>query len=312
MISVEQAKERWQGVVGPLVTPFREDLSVDLDALQRNVQWILDRGARQGNTIFLVAGSGGDFTSMNLGERLQVIRAVAEVTAGRLPIIAGAQSNDIRECIAICQLCDELKIDGVQISGPFYYDGRPADTVAWMEELARHTKVGFALYNNWYTGYDMPISLIERLLEIPNSVAVKWGSPNVVTFLDGIRRFLPRAAVVMNNRHLVVTGHMMGSRGMISHFINFFPEYPWKVWELLQDRRYEEAQKLLDDVMPRYEVLRASIAGVTAGEGVFVRPSMDLVGLTGGRSRLPSRDEAVTPELREGFRRLLCEIGAIA
>jgi hypothetical protein len=45
----------------------------------------------------------------------------------------------------------------------------------------------------------------------------------------------------------------------------------------------------------------------TGGEGVFVRPAMDAAGLTGGHSRLPSRDSVITPELREGYKKLLDE-----
>jgi 4-hydroxy-tetrahydrodipicolinate synthase len=311
VITVQQVKERWRGVVVPLVTPFKANGDINLDALRTNVRWILDQGARQGNTIFLAAGSGGDFSSMNVEERKAVIRTVAEVNAGRIPIIAGAQSLDIRECIDICQLCEALEIDAVQISGPFYYDGRPGDVTAWIKEVARQTKVGFALYNNWYTGYDMPIDLIDQLLDVPNCVGVKWGSPSDEIFMKGVRRFMPRAAVVMNNRRLAVMGHMAGCCAFVSHFVNFYPQYPWRIWELLDARQYFEAQQELDRVMVPYEELRARVAQATAGEGVFVRPSMAAVGLDGGCSRLPSRDEAVTPEIREGFRRLLADIGAI-
>ncbi len=311
MITVEQAKARWQGVVAPLVTPFKQNGALDLDSMRVNVQWILDRGAKMGNTIFLAAGSGGDFSSMNVAERKEVIRVVAETTAGRVPIIAGAQSLDIRECIDLCQFCESLGIDAVQISGSFYYDGRPGDVIAWLTELARHTKVGFALYNNWYTGYDMPLDLIDKLLDIPNSVGVKWGSPSEEVFMKGIRRFQPRSAVVMNNRRLVVMGHMAGCKALVSHFVNFYPEFPWRVWELLEAQQYLQAQQTLDEVMLRFDELRAKVSAQTAGEGVFVRPAMAAVGLNGGYSRLPSRDEAVTPEIRAGFRQLLQDFGAV-
>ena len=308
MITPEQARSRWLGVVAPLVTPFTEEGALDLDSLRTNVQWLLDRGARQGNTVLLAGGSGGDFTSMNLAERKQVIQAIAEVAAGRLPIIAGAQCLDIRESIALCQWCEELGIDAVQISGPFYYDGRPGDVVAWMQEVARHTGIGFAIYNNWYTGYDMPIDLIERLLEIPNSVGVKWSAPSVDTFQAGVRRFAARAAVV-NNTFLTILGHLVGCRAFISHFPNFYPEFCWRIWDLMEAQRHAEAQHVFDRVMVPYQALVAQIARETAGEGVFVRPAMAAVGLNGGHSRLPSRDSAVTPQLREGFKQLLSTAG---
>lgn len=309
MITVEEARERWQGVLAPIATPFTEDGALDLEALRTNVQWLLDKGARQGNTIFLAAGSGGDFTSMNIAERKQVIGAITEVVDGRAPVIAGVQTLDIRECIELCQFCEELGIDAVQISGPFYYDGRPGDVIAWFNEVARHTSVGFAVYNNWYTGYDMPLDLIDELLEIPNSIGVKWSSPNLDIFLEGIRRFSPKAAVV-NNTFITVLGHMVGCRSFVSHFPNYYPEFPWRLWDLMEAGKYAEAQREFDAVMVPYQKLVGQIAAQTGGEGVFVRPGMRAVGLNGGYSRLPSRDDAVTPEIEAGFRNLLSAVGA--
>jgi 4-hydroxy-tetrahydrodipicolinate synthase len=308
MLTPEQARARWRGVVAPLVTPFTMDGALDLSALRTNVQWLLDRGARHGNTILLVAGSGGDFSVMNLDERKQVIRAAAEVASGRLPIIAGAQSLDIRESIALCRLCEDVGVDAVQISGPYYYDGRPGDVVAWMEEIARHTSIGFAVYNNWYTGYDMPLDLIERLLELSNSVGVKWSSPHRDTFVEGVRRFAPRAAVVDNTLD-TIAGHLAGCRAFVSHFPNFYPEFCWRLWDLLEARQYHVAQQEFERVMVPYRALVRQIARETAGEGVFVRPAMAAAGLNGGYSRLPSRDDCVTPQIRDGFKKLLAELG---
>lgn len=308
MITVDDLRERWRGVLAPIVTPFDEDGELDIGSLQRNVQWLLDKGARQGNTIFLAAGSGGDFTSMNLDERKQVIKAIVDVVGRRAPIIAGVQALDVRDCIALCQFCEGLGIDAVQISGSFYYAGRPEDTVAWLSEVARHTAIGFAVYNNWYTGYDMPLDLIEQLLELPNAVAVKWSSPSIDVFLEGVRRFSPRAEVV-NNTFNTIIGHMVGCRSFVSHFPNFYPEFCWTIWDLMEAGDYKRAQEEFDRVMVPYGKLVAKIARQTGGEGVFVRPAMAAVGLNGGRSRLPSRDEAVTPEIRAGFQALLSTVG---
>ena len=64
MITVEQAKEKMDGVVVPLATLFKDDpdKSLDIDAMQKHAQWIVDNGAKPGNTVFIAVGSGGDFT----------------------------------------------------------------------------------------------------------------------------------------------------------------------------------------------------------------------------------------------------------
>lgn len=306
MIAVEELRKRWQGVVIPLITPFKEDLSLDLPALESNVRWLVDKGACQGNTVFLAAGSGGDLTSMTTQERKQVIKTVCDVADGQVPVMASAQSTDVRVCIELCQFGQEVGLDAVQLSGPYYYDGRPGDALAWMQEVARHTDIGFAVYNNWYTGYDMPLDLIDEILEIPNSIAVKWGSPNVFTFMEGVRRFNSKA-VVVDNAFLPDISYMLGVRCHISHLPNFYPEHSWLVHELFVAGKYAEAKKEWDRCMVPWLKLVAPVQAVTGGEGVFVRPAMEISGLKGGHSRLPSRDEAVTPELEKKYEKLLAE-----
>jgi len=307
MLTVDEMKERWQGVVIPLVTVFKEDLSLDLPALENNVQWLMKKGACIGNSIFLVAGSGGDFSVMNTDERKQVIKTVAEVASGKVPLIASSQSTDIRVCIEICNFCEDCGYDCVQIAGPYYYDGRPLDAMAWMQQVAKHTDVGFAIYNNWYTGYDMPIDLIDEMLEIKNSVAVKWGSPNVFTYMEGVHRFSPKA-VVVDNALLSVLSYLLGVRAFISHEPNFCPEHAWRVIDYLREGKYEEAQAEYDRYWVPWSKLIGQVAMQTGGEAVFVRPAMEAAGLKAGYSRLPSRDKAITQELHEGFKKLVASL----
>ena len=275
MLTIDEAKARLQGVVVPIATIFTEDGELDIDGTASNVQWLIDQGARQGNTVFLAAGSGGDFTALSTEERRQVIRAIVDVSGGRVPVMAGVQSTDIRVVIELCQLCEDLGVDAAQISAAYYYTVTPEDAVAWHEEVARHTNVGFAAYSHWYSGskYDVPVDLMARLVELPNTIAVKWGSPDMGSHLDGLRRFVPLTAVV-DNSPLVVLGHILGCRGWISHVPNFLPQHSWRVWDLMQARRYEEAQRVFDDFMVPYGEIIGGIGSQTAGEGVFVKPWM--------------------------------------
>jgi len=306
MLTADQAKDWFKGVTVPLATIFHKDGSLDLESTASNVQWLVDQGARQGNTILLTAGSGGDFTSLNTEERKQVIGAVAKIAAGKIPTIASVQSTDIRVTIELSQFCEEVGIDAVQMSGAYYYDGRPEDVVDWVEEVARHTKVGFAAYSHWYSGskYDLPIDVVERLLDLPNTIAVKWASPVIESFIEGVQKFEPRVAVI-DNGPIPIFGHILGCTSFISHVPNYYPHHAWKVWDLMEAQRYQEAQKLYDEFMVPYMDLVGKVAAATAGEGVFVRPGLEAAGLPTGYSRLPSRDAAITDEVRDGFKRLL-------
>ena len=304
MITVKEAKKKFRGICVPVLTVIQEDGSVDIDGIQSNIEWMLDQGAKEGNTILLACGSGGDFTVLNTFERKAIIKAIAEVSRRRVPVMASVQSTDIRETIELCQLCEDVGIDLVQMSGHYYYTVVPDDVIAWIEEVSKHTNVGFAIYNHFYSGskYDMSVDVAERLIEIPNSVAAKWGSGDRSNLIQGFKRLIPKVAVI-NNGGLQAYAHMLGCKSYISHVPNFYPQQDWKVYELLEQGKYTEAEKVFDDFMIPYTRIRNSIN--TAGEGVFVRPFMEAAGLKSGISRLPSRDVVVTPEIHTAIRSLL-------
>ena len=139
---------------------------------------------------------------------------------------------------------------------------------------------------------------------MPHSVAVKWGSPDVFTFKDGIRRFRSKA-VVVDNALLPEVSYPLGVRCHVSHLPNFYPEHSWRVHELLVSGRWAEAREEWDRCIVPWRALIAPVRASTAAEAVFVRPAMKAAGLRGGHSRLPSRDEVITPELVQRYEELL-------
>ena len=312
MIAVDEARQRLRGVMMAVPTILRDGgRSLDLEATAANLQWVIDRGARQGNTILIAGGAAGEFPMMNLDERRRVIGTICRTAAGKLPVIAGVQSTNILETIELCQFCEQQGVVGVQMGGPYYYDGRPGDVTAWVEEVARHTQVGFIIYNNWYTGYDMPLDLIERLLAIPNSIGVKWSSPNTSVFYTGIHRLQPQA-VVLDNGLWPVVPHMLGCRAFFSWLPPFYPERAWQVWELLEQGSYLEAQQAFDEFMVPLLELFGRVEARSGGQGLLTRTAMAAIGLPVGECRLPSRDEAIAPEIREDFRKLMVRFGVTA
>ena len=313
MITVEEAKAKMDGVVVPLATLFKDDLSLDVDATRENVQWIVDQGARPGNTVFIAVGSGGDFTVLTTEERKAGIKAIAEVAVpNNIPTFASVQSTDIRTTIELCQWCEKVGVDIVQMSSAYYYDVHKGDIIAWVREVAKHTDVGFAAYSHYYSGskYDMTMDVAAEILKVPNTVAVKWGSPDLGNYLTGIKFFVPQAAVV-NNGALSTYGHQLGAKAWVSHVPNFFPQHSWAVHDLMSAGSYAEAERVLDAFNEEYLRIRMMINSQTAGEGVFVKPFMRHMGRPSGPSRLPSRDEVVTDEVRKAIKDLMDNAPAI-
>ena len=84
------------GPMIPVVTHNNRDLSLDLPALRANVQYLIEHGIRNGSGCLLIGGAGGDAPMLSVSERTTLARTVAEIAAGRVPFVLGAQATDER------------------------------------------------------------------------------------------------------------------------------------------------------------------------------------------------------------------------
>ena len=130
------------------------------------------------------------------------------------------------------------------------------------------------------------------------------------TFLEGIRRFNPRVALIGNHFQLAELFYPRGVLCHISHIPNFYPEHSWRVHSLFMAGKLDEASKEWDRCFVPWLRLTGLVAAQTAGEGVYVRPAMELTGLTAGHSPLPSRDAVIGPALREQYRQVVAQFHA--
>src|SRR5205814_9884694 len=126
------------------------------------------------------------------------------------------------------------------------------------------TSMPFALYNNWYTGINMSFETIDTLLELPNSIAIKWTAPEIDAQLAGIRRWRDRVAVVDNSWQTIM-GHLEGVRAWVSHFPNFYPEWCWRVLGPRWAGGYVAGNAEFVRVFAPWSALLAAISAQTPG-----------------------------------------------
>ena len=301
-----QAKRRWRGPVVPVLTIFNDDLSLDLDGLRRNVRYLLDAGAKVGNTVFLVCGAGGDFPVLTTEERKTVAATVADEVQGRVPIIIGAEHTSTLTVIEIAEHALTIGADAVQICPPYYYTPSKDDVFHHFKMVADAVDIGIVLYNTWWTAPNVELEDLERLTTIENLIGVKWSAPVPAKYMAGYDRFAQRLAIIDNGVHHVYC-HMQGGVAWISHVANFWPQHDWEVLRLMDAGRYKEAQDRLNTFNAGFRAFRAEMEAETGGEGHAIKKFMELAGLTGGPSRPPTRYVPMTEEQREKLSGLLRE-----
>src|SRR4051812_29136238 len=188
----ERARARLTGCYIPMPTLFRDgDLELNLPGMKRHVRFLLDGGVREGNGVLLVCGAAGEFTSLSVEERLRVAEAVLDEAAGKVAVILGAQSTNLREVTALARGAARLGALGLQVSPPYYHQHTDDDVVEFLAAVGEAADVALVVYTTYWQGR-LSLDLVGRLAELPQVVALKWAAPSVHEYERGLRRFPKR------------------------------------------------------------------------------------------------------------------------
>jgi 4-hydroxy-tetrahydrodipicolinate synthase len=306
----ERAKERLRGCYVTVPTMFRDpDLELDLAATGRNVRFLLDRGIDAHYGTLLAGGAAGDFSTMTFEERLQVADAVVEAAAGRVPVAMGAQTTSTLELKRLARAAERAGAEFIQVSPPYYFGHTEGDFYAYVAEAAAAADIGIIVYNTFWTSQAVSFAMVEKLVEIPNVVGLKWACPrtDAMEFEDVVTTFSGQLTVIDNNL-LFAMSHMLGARAFEVHLCNYWPEWGIRLIDDLEAGRYPQAQRaLVQEAMPFYKLWVEIEQTHTSGDGYLDKLCMELVGLDSSRCRPPTRD--IRQLYRERCRAMLVETG---
>ncbi|MEC9278309.1 MAG: dihydrodipicolinate synthase family protein, partial [Chloroflexota bacterium] len=234
---------------GPMVavaTPFKEDLSLDLDVLTKNIRFMIDRGVKTGDGTLLVGGAGGEHPAMNVEERMAVMKTAQEAANGETPVLTSIQHTDTRVIVKLAQYASEIGLHGVQLGPTYYYQPSEDDVVRLFEQIDAESDVNLMIYHTWWEGLTMSLPLIDQLSEIGSVNALKWSAPNSQLYRDGLTTFSDRLAIIDNGGEHIWS-NILGASGFITHLSGFWPEYPLEIWNLLQQSEYGAAKDRLSE-----------------------------------------------------------------
>lgn len=311
----ETIKEDVRGPVALVMPPFKDDLSLDLDALRQNIRYMADRGLRRGRGLAIVPCGTGEYLSLSKDEHRQMVETAVRATDGELPIVAGVGSCNLNDAIELARNARQAGARCVMIPPPFYDRIDAESLFTWYRTIAAAVDVGIMLYDQvWRAGLGTTIdqSLMERLATIPNVVSLKYGSPSqYYDYVAALQRFAGRFAFVDNSLGFTSTmGYMHGAAGFISGPSSWWPEYELRYWDLLQQGNYVEADRLHANLGPYMQFHRGEEFGGDSyyyGSAV-IKACLEYVGLKGGPVRPPFR--ALTAQQKQRVWDVLALIGA--
>jgi 4-hydroxy-tetrahydrodipicolinate synthase len=290
---------RFEGCGTALVTPFTDAGALDLRALRALVEWQIAEGID-----FLVpCGSTGEAQTLDEREREQVVSTVVEVAAGRVPVMAGATSNDTRRAVDETRRMCALGVDAILSATPYYNKPTQDGLVRHFQAVADASSHPVCLYNvPGRTAVNLLPATALRLAEHPNVLGIKEASGDLRQIMEILRHRPARFTVLSGDDWLAFAVVAAGGEGLISVTSN---EVPAPMTELVHLAR---TGNLAAARASQYRLLPLMDANFLESNPSPVKAGLAAMGKIRDVVRLPL--VPVTPATRDALRSALQAAGA--
>jgi len=211
-----------QGSIVAIVTPMTPAGDVDFDALAALVEWHI----AEGTDAIVAVGTTGESATLSVDEHIAVVRKVVEVSAKRVPVLAGTGANSTTEAIELTQLAEDAGADACLIVTPYYNKPPQEGLYRHFKAIAEAVAIPIVLYNvPGRTGCDMLPATVARLAQVPNIVGIKEAKGELSRVRELLALGLPKDfALYTGDDATARESLLLGFHGDISVTANVAPK----------------------------------------------------------------------------------------
>lgn len=286
---------KYGGVIAFPVTPFHEDLSLDIEGLRHNLTRLMNHPV----SAVVAAGGTGEMYSLTPNEHAQVVATTVEIVSGKAPVIAGVGFNRML-AVEMAKQSAGAGADAILALPPYYPQADEEALLEYYRAIGDAAELGLLIYSRDWANFSP--AQVERLAaQIPTLVAWKDGQADLRRFQMIIDRVGDRLYWIGGAGDDMVPGYYsIGIRTYTSSIATVAPKLSLALHDAAANGRSEELSQLMSDcVIPLY-ALRARRKGY---EVSAMKAMMDMAGLRGGPVRPPLPNVRV--EEREELRAIL-------
>lgn len=204
-----------------LVTPFKEDLSVEYDQLEKFIDFQIDNGTDS----IVICGTSGEASTMSHDEQIEVVSACVSHVNGRVPVIAGAGANCTDEALNLAKRSEKAGADGLLVVTPYYNKATQKGLEEYYTTVGNSVDIPIIMYNvPGRTGTNIqPATAVKIAKSVDNIVAIKEASGDIgqvatlAALADGC------LDIYSGNDDQVVPLLALGGKGVISVLSNVAP-----------------------------------------------------------------------------------------
>ena len=261
-----------------LITPFKTDDSVDVDALTRIVNHVIDNGA----DFLVVLGTTSEAPTLTSAEKELVIDTILKANNGRLPIMLGMGGNNTQAVIDAIKAQNFDGIHGILSVVPYYNKPNQRGMKAHFEAIADASPVPVVVYNvPGRVGVNLQASTCVELAKHPNIIAVKEASGNLLQIMEILRSKPADFDVLSGDDGITQPLMALGAQGVISVAANAYTKPFSRMMKAMKEGRIDEALRL------HYAMLRMNQLIFADGNPAGIKCLMSHMGLCQNVLRLP-------------------------
>lgn len=238
----EKHTKKYHGVVVPMITPFKEDGSIDESGARRVTEFLLENGVFP-----FILGTTGESASIPEAEKLRYVEAVAKAVDGRTILYAGISRNCLANAVEAAKRYADLGVDVVVAHLPSYYPISTGHMLGYYEMLAERIPLPLVIYNILATTHhSIPLEVVETLSHHPNIVGLKDSERDEDRLEQAISNWGQRTDFA----HFVGWGAkctdalLMGSDGIVPSTGNITPKMFHELYTNATNSHPEDAKRL--------------------------------------------------------------------
>ena len=204
-----------------LVTPFKEDLSVDYDQLEKFIDFQIDNGTDS----IVICGTSGEASTMSHDEHIEVVAACVSHVNKRVPVIAGAGANCTEEALQLGKRAQQVGADGLLVVTPYYNKATQKGLEEYYATIGHAVDIPIVMYNvPGRTGTNIQPQTAARITKnVENVVAIKEASGNIGQVAELAALTHGELDIYSGNDDQVLPLLSLGGKGVISVLSNVAP-----------------------------------------------------------------------------------------
>ena len=271
-------KRIFTGAATAIITPMNSDGSVNFEKINTFVEEQINAGI----DALVVCGTTGEKSTLNYTEHIDVVKAVVKAANKRVPIIAGAGSNDTAYSVGICQEAMDVGADALLMVTPYYNKTSQAGLVAHYNYVADRVDAPIIVYNvPSRTGVNIPPETYAELAKHPNIVAAKEANGDIASVVKTKYLCGDNLDIYSGNDDQIVPMLSVGGAGVISVLSNVAPADTHKMCAEYLAGNVDIAR----DLQVKYiALINALFSDVNP---IPVKEAMNIMGMEVGPCRLP-------------------------